>query len=449
MKTVIRPETEMKDSGIEWVKYVPENWKCMPLKRYFQFGKGLPITKADLTKNGEKVISYGQIHAKFNTGVSVDDRLIRFVSSEYKSTNPNSLCSKGDIILADTSEDKEGCGNSVYIDCDEKIFAGYHTIILKSTKDNKYLAYLFQSDSWRTQIQTRVNGVKLFSITQKILNQCTIILPPLSEQQAIADYLDETCSKIDEIIAEAKASIDEYKELKKSVITNITTHGLRDVSLINSGNMDIGMIPDTWSICKTLYGLAMPITDGPHVTPELLDDGIAFISAEAVSCGRGSIDFNHMRGYISEEFYNECCKKYVPQRDDIYMIKSGATTGTVSIVDTDRKFTIWSPLAVFRVNRDRLNPRYLFYFLQSKPYQQQVQLGWTFGTQQNIGMRTLEQLKICLPPLGEQAEIVEYLDNKLPQIDSLITEKESLINDLEAYKKSLIYEVVTGKRRVV
>lgn len=449
MKTVIRPETEMKDSGVEWIKYVPENWNCMPLKRYFQFGKGLPITKADLTENGEKVISYGQIHAKFNTGVSVDDRLIRFVSSEYKSTNPNSLCSKGDIILADTSEDKEGCGNAVYIDCDEKIFAGYHTIILKSTKDNKYLAYLFQSDSWRTQIQTRVNGVKLFSITQKILNQCTIILPPLSEQQAIADYLDETCSKIDEIIAEAKASIDEYKELKKSVITNITTHGLRDVSLINSGNMDIGMIPDTWSICKTLYGLAMPITDGPHVTPELLDDGIAFISAEAVSCGRGSIDFNHMRGYISEEFYNECCKKYVPQRDDIYMIKSGATTGTVSIVDTDRKFTIWSPLAVFRVNRDRLNPRYLFYFLQSKPYQQQVQLGWTFGTQQNIGMRTLEQLKICLPPLGEQAEIVEYLDNKLPQIDSLIAEKESLINDLEAYKKSLIYEVVTGKRRVV
>ena len=121
----------------------------------------------------------------------------------------------------------------------------------------------------------------------------------------------------------------------------------------------------------------------------------------------------------------------------------------MSIVDTDRKFTIWSPLAVFRVNRDRLIPKYLFYFLQSKPYQQQVQLGWTFGTQQNIGMRTLEQLKICMPPLVEQVEIVEYLDDKLPQIEFLIAEKESLINDLEAYKKSLIYEVVTGKRRVV
>ncbi len=287
------------------------------------------------------------------------------------------------------------------------------------------------------------------SFTEEQLGQLKVPMPPLFEQQAIADYLDETCSKIDEIIAEAKASIDEYKLLKESVITNITTHGFRDVSLIDSGSLDIGMIPNTWSICKTLYGLTMPITDGPHVTPELLDDGIAFVSAEAVSCGHGSIDFNHMRGYISEEFYNECCKKYIPQRNDIYMIKSGATTGTVSIVDTDRKFTIWSPLAVFRVNRDRLIPKYLFYFLQSKPYQQQVQLGWTFGTQQNIGMRTLEQLKICMPPLVEQVEIVEYLDDKLPQIEFLIAEKESLINDLEAYKKSLIYEVVTGKRRVV
>lgn len=218
MKTEIRPENEMKDSGVEWIKHIPCDWDIVPLKRYFQFGKGLPITKADLQETGEKVISYGQIHAKFNTGVSVDDRLIRFVSSDYKLTNASSLCSKGDIILADTSEDKEGCGNAVYIDYDEKIFAGYHTITLKSDRNNKYLAYLFQSDSWREQIQKRVNGVKLFSITKKILNQCTIILPSSSEQQAIVDYLDEVCSKIDEIIAEAKASIEEYKELKQAVI---------------------------------------------------------------------------------------------------------------------------------------------------------------------------------------------------------------------------------------
>ena len=193
----------------------------------------------------------------------------------------------------------------------------------------------------------------------------------------------------------------------------------------------------------------MPITDGPHTTPDLFDEGIPFVSAEAVSCGNGKIAFDHIRGYISEEFYNECCMKYIPQREDIYMIKSGATTGKVSYVDTDIKFTIWSPLAVFRVNKEKMYYKYLFYFLQSDAYQKQVQLGWTYGTQQNIGMRTLETLKICMPPLSEQHAIADALDEKCGIIDALVSEKEALISDLEAYKKSLIFEVVTGKRKVV
>lgn len=135
-----------KNVDLEWIASIPDTWGVMPLKRYFTYQKGLPITKADLLENGDKVISYGQIHAKFNTGVTVDERLIRYVSHEYSLSNSESLCSKGDIILADTSEDKDGCGNAVYIDKDEMIFAGYHTIILKSNVDNKYLAYLFTSN---------------------------------------------------------------------------------------------------------------------------------------------------------------------------------------------------------------------------------------------------------------------------------------------------------------
>ena len=110
---------------------------------------------------------------------------------------------------------------------------------------------------------------------------------------------------------------------------------------------------------KTLFTLSMPITDGPHETPLLYEDGIPFVSAEAVSMGNGGINFNHIRGYISKTFYDECCKKYTPQRYDIYMIKSGATTGKVAIVETDVKFTIWSPLAVFRCNQQIMNPYYL------------------------------------------------------------------------------------------
>lgn len=122
----------------------------------------------------------------------------------------------------------------------------------------------------------------------------------------------------------------------------------------DSGIEWIGEIPEDWEIVKTLYVLTMPITDGPHTTPELFDEGIPFVSAEAVSCGNGQIDFNHIRGYISKEFYDECCKKYIPKMNDIYMIKSGATTGKVALVNTNRVFTIWSPLAVFRCDEQKM-----------------------------------------------------------------------------------------------
>lgn len=441
MKTVIRPETEMKDSGVEWIKYIPENWNCVPLKRYFQFGKGLPITKADLTENGEKVISYGQIHAKFNTGVSVDDRLIRFVSSEYKSTNSNSLCSKGDIILADTSEDKEGCGNAVYIDCDEKIFAGYHTIILKSTKDNKYLAYLFQSDSWRTQIQTRVNGVKLFSITQKILNQCTIILPPLSEQQVIADYLDETCSKIDEIIAEAKASIDEYKKLKQSVIDKAVLQGLCNGMMKDSGNDLIGKIPLSWEMRKLKY-----VAD---FNPGII---IAYDAQKEV----GYVPMNCVKnGYmnpLSTKISNMSTGLTGFQDGDIIIAKVTPCfeNGNIAVAENLEQGVAFGSSELFVIRTHSINRHFMLYYLQNSVFKNQCISTMTgTGGLKRVSGYFVNNAYITYPPENEQQAIVDYLDAKCKQIDSLISEKQSLINDLEAYKKSLIYEVVTGKRRVV
>ena len=445
MKTIIRPETEMKDSGVEWIKYVPENWNCMPLKRYFQFGKGLPITKADLTKNGEKVISYGQIHAKFNTGVSVDDRLIRFVSSEYKSTNPNSLCSKGDIILADTSEDKEGCGNAVYIDCDEKIFAGYHTIILKSTKDNKYLAYLFQSDSWRTQIQTRVNGVKLFSITQKILNQCTIILPPLSEQQAIADYLDETCSKIDEIIAEAKASIDEYKELKQSVIFEVVTKGLdKNVEFIDSGDEWLGKYPKSYSIgqLSMLSNIVRGGSPRPAGDPRYYGGNIPFMRISDITKD-DNIYVNSCENTITEEGLTRT--RMIPS-NTLLLTNSGATLGVPKINTFETTFN--DGIAAFLDLDKRLNIIYVYFFLKARTSYFLEYASMGMG-QPNLNTDIIGRTKIVFPTLAEQQKIVLYLKDRCKKLNSLIVEKESLINDLEAYKKSLIYEVVTGKRKVV
>ena len=211
----------------------------------------------------------------------------------------------------------------------------------------------------------------------------------------------------------------------------------------DSGVEWIGEIPEDWNVGKTLYALSMPITDGPHETPELFDEGIPFISAEAVSCGNGHIDFEHIRGFISQEFYEECCKKYIPQINDIYMIKSGATTGKVAKVETQKLFTIWSPLAVFRVEPQRCYYEYLYYFIQSDAYQKQIENKWTYGTQQNIGMRTLEKLMICFPSITQQKLIADYLDSKCSKIDEIIEKQQLIIEKLKEYKISIITEVVT------
>ena len=213
----------VKESGVDWIDTIPQTWHTSPLKALFSFGKGLPITKENLTETGIPVISYGQIHAKWNTGVTTHEELYRFVSEEYLDSNHDSLVHKGDMIMADTSEDKEGCGNCAYIDTDDTIFAGYHTIILKSlSKTNtKYLAYLFLTDHWRSQLRKQVSGVKLFSVSKKILGSTTVLIPDCAEE--IVAYLDDKCSQIDALIRIKQAKIEKLERFKKSIIYEYVT----------------------------------------------------------------------------------------------------------------------------------------------------------------------------------------------------------------------------------
>ena len=213
----------MKDSGIEWIGEIPESWEVCPLKALFSFGKGLPITKENLVETGVPVISYGQIHAKWNSCVTTHKELYRFVNRDYLDTNPNSLVKRGDFIMADTSEDREGCGNCAYVDTDEEVFAGYHTIILKALGggNNKYLAYLFLTDCWRSQIRKNVSGVRLFSTSKRILSSCTVIMPDYADK--IVAFLDEKCGKIDRLIAIKQEKIEKLQEYKKSLIYEYVT----------------------------------------------------------------------------------------------------------------------------------------------------------------------------------------------------------------------------------
>lgn len=203
----------------------------------------------------------------------------------------------------------------------------------------------------------------------------------------------------------------------------------------------IGQIPEEWRVRPIKHIVETPVTDGPHETPVLYETGIPFLSAEAVK--DGVLDFNYKRGYISLKDHDRFKKKISPKIDDIFIVKSGATTGNVGIVNTDEIFDIWSPLALIRCNKTLAIQKYIYFYLLSTLFKSQVEFNWSFGTQQNIGMGVIERIKVILPPVPEQQEIVEVLDKKTAQLNKIKSLLEEQIQKLKDYRSSLIYETVT------
>lgn len=217
----LNPSVEMKNTPISGLTQIPKTWNIVPLKTLFSFSKGLSITKSDLTDEGIKVISYGQIHSKKCDGVHATNELIRFTAEKFKSNNSLAKC--GSFIFADTSEDLEGCGNAIYIT--NEVYGGYHTVILnpKETHDYRYLAYLFKTDAWRTELRKQLTEVKVFSITQFALKNMHVILPSYEEMVQIADFLDSKCLKINKSIERSNKIIQKLEEYKKALIYNAVT----------------------------------------------------------------------------------------------------------------------------------------------------------------------------------------------------------------------------------
>ncbi|MHB8390866.1 MAG: restriction endonuclease subunit S [Acidobacteriaceae bacterium] len=174
-----------------------------------------------------------------------------------------------------------------------------------------------------------------------------------------------------------------------------------------------------------------------------MSNGIPFVSAEAVKNGR--LDFERRRGNISLELHWIYCQKVKPRRDDVFVVKSGNTTGAVAIVETDEEFSVWSPLAVLRANLEKIVPRFLYYALQAPYFQRSVQLSWSQGTQPNIGMTVLGNLGIAVPSILEQRLIVEMLDGLLAKVNELRAHSQVHVTLLREYRTSLISAAVTGQ----
>lgn len=219
------PNAKMKDSGVEWIGEIPVNWRLNRFKNLFKTRSGITFTKKQIVEYGESVISYGQIHSKDNYGSRVNPELIRFIPKKLTKNKGKAKVVEGDFLFADTSEDFEGCGNNVYIDCKTPIYAGYHTILAKKNNNEvgQYLAYLFASRNWRGQVRSLVNGVKVYSITQTILKSVYVVLPPIEEQLSIAEYLNVKVGNIDKKIKSIENYISLLQERKQIIINDVVT----------------------------------------------------------------------------------------------------------------------------------------------------------------------------------------------------------------------------------
>lgn len=431
-----------KDSGISWIGDVPEHWDVVPFRSEFSLGKGLPITKDNLINdeiNGVPVVSYGQIHSKENEGTVLKRNLLRFVESSWLDSNPQSLLRKNDIVFADTSEDLDGCGNCVLNTETRKIFAGYHTIIAftNNEENGPFFAYLFQSDIWRSQIRTRVNGVKVYSVTRTHLKRCKLLLPPLSEQKAIAKYLDKKTAQINELVSAKRKQIELLKEYKQSVIANAVTGKLnKDCRMKDSGISWIGKIPENWEVKRIRHVFNESdekITDN---TGELL----SLSQYTGVSLKRDCEKVGMFEAETTEGYK-------IVHKNQFVMNIMLAWNGSYAVSELEG--VISPAYCVFNFIIDCV-PKYFHYLLRLKAYAgafKTLSKG-IIDSRLRLYPSKFYTFPVIIPPLSEQKEIVAYIEKKVSSIDSQIASIENQIANLNEYKQSLISDVVTGKVKV-
>lgn len=425
---------EMKDSGVEWIGKIPKEWHITQTRRLFRNEKNIVGDAADEYERLALTLK-GVIKRSKNDSEGLQPEKFE----GYQILRKNELVFKMiDLENVNTSR----VGLSPYTG----LVSPAYIVLKNDSDDNRYEYYWFMS-MYYNEVFNHLGGDGVRSALN-VKDMLSLPIPNISkiQKKMLADYLDAKCSKIDEIIEKQQAIIEKLKAYKLSIITEGVTKGLKhNVKMKDSGVRFVDTIPYDWENRKMITILSTRVVDGPHESPELYDTGIPYISATAIV--NGKIDFSLMRGYISKEYCEICDKRYSPQRGDLLVVKLGASTGQVAIVETDERFNIWVPLAAVRCNDEAL-PKFVYYVFQSDYFVRQMELSWTFGTQQTLGVQTIEKLRILLPPIAEQREIVKFLDTIYDNVGSKIENVEKMIEKLEEYKKSLIYEVVTGKKEV-
>lgn len=423
----------MKDSGIEWIKSIPVNWEC---KR----GKQLFIETNERSIAGtEELLTVSHI-----TGVTPRrQKNVNMFMSE--SLTGYKICHPGDIAA-----------NTMWLWQGAVGVSNYHGVISPSYNtyrqrtndyDSKYLDYLLRIQPLIDTYAAYSTGITLsrLRLYPESFLSIYFIVPPLTEQQHISSYLDVHCSEIDAMLSKTRSSIEEYKKLKQAVITQAVTkgvHGNREMK--NSGVAWIGEIPKEWG--RTKIKMIASFFNGDRTSrypqpSDFVDSGVAFLTSRNIDSDE--VDLSETK-YITEDKYKSLSGAKI-QIDDIIFCLRGSV-GKCAINRTLSCGTVASSLATIRPKD--IYPKYLLYFLLSNIASTQTTIFMNGTCAANLSAENVGNYYITLPISTEQKEIADYLDAKCAEIDKLIAKKEQLVKELESYKKSLIYEVVTGKREV-
>ena len=432
---------EWKATDNEWFPQIPADWRLEPLKKFTTTNTGITFTKADLVEEGNCVLSYGQVHAKNNPQTYVNPELVKYIPDSLIESKESAKVKQHDFIFADTSEDLAGCGNCIYIADPIELYAGYHTILLRNLglECGRYFAYQFMSDEWRSQIRKRVKSVKLFSVTQGILNQTFVFIPPVAEQEAIAKYLDKECEKIGRNIELLERKADAYKRLRRSIINRAVTRGLNpDAPLKPSGIPWIDYIPEHWDIKRGKSIFQEVYRD---VRPE---DG-------TVTCFRdGEVTLRTNRRTTGFTESEKEIGYHGVRVGDLVIHQMDAFAGSIGISDSDGKC---SPICIVcrPLYEDEADLGYYCQLLRVMAHSGFIQ-SLAKGIRErttDFRYKTLVTLHFPVPPYIEQQQIAAYLDEKCGKIDAIIEKIGTQVERLKELKRSLINEVVTGKRAII
>ena len=415
---------EMKDSGIEWIGQIPNEWKIIQVKYLFKIGRGRVIAQTELEEKGEYPVYSSQTK---NNGCLGYISTYDFDMSQLTWTTDGA--NAGTVFLR---EGRHNCTNvcgtlqplTEYINLTFQKYALEHIAIYHKRADT--------------------NGFKIMNNEMAAIHT---VCPPIKEQKKIADYLDNKCSVIDGLIEKQKAVIEKLKEYKMSIITETVTRGLDlNIEQKDSGYEFIGMIPATWEVYK-LRNIGIP-QNGISKGGEYFGHGYPFVSYGDVYRNYSLPD--HVESLI--ETTEEEREKYSVQKGDIFFTRTSETIEEVGFSSVCEKTIEDACFAGFLIRvrpiNNLLETEFAKYYFRSNHHREYLAKEMNLVTRASLGQDLLKSMIVLIPPMEEQLEIAEYLDCKCTAIDESISKKQKIINQLLDYKKSLIYEVVTGKKEV-